>query len=413
MKFGLIGERLPHSFSPQIHKEIAGYDYELREVARGDLDAFMTSRDFTGINVTIPYKERVIPYLYSISEEASRIGAVNTVVNRGGKLYGFNTDIDGMRAMLLRAGIGLCGRKVLILGTGGTSKTARVLAEKEGAREILLVSRSEGEGRVSYEEAYHLHADAEVILNATPVGMFPNADAQPIGLLPFARLSGVADVIYNPLRTRLVLAAKDMGIRACGGLYMLVSQAAKAAEIFTGRHIPQYIADRAYSRIYEEKCSIVLVGMPSCGKTTVGRMLARDLQKEFVDVDEEIEKESGQSPATIIKERGEAVFRKIEKETVQKLSQTGGRVIACGGGAVKDPDNRTALRQNGRVFFLDRAPEKLLCTPDRPLSDTPEKLKKLYAERRPLYLAAADVVIDANGSVGENAAKIKEEWSKI
>ena len=413
MKFGLIGERLPHSFSAEIHHKIAGYSYELCEISPEDLDAFMTARDFQGINVTIPYKEKVIPYLSYISDDASRIGAVNTVVNHAGKLYGYNTDILGMRAMIERAGIALKGRKVLILGTGGTGKTAHTLAEKEGAREIWFVSRSEGEGRVSYEEAYDLHADAEVIVNTTPVGMFPDIGAQPIGLEPFARLEGVVDVIYNPLKTRLVLDAEARGVRACAGLYMLVSQAVAASEYFTGSHVRKYICERVYNEILAEKSSLVLTGMPSSGKTSVGRRLAEKMNREFVDIDAYIEEKSGQSPARIIKEKGEAAFRALEKDAVRKLSPRGGLVIACGGGTALDKENVTMLRQNGRIVFLDRALENLLCTPDRPLSNNREKLQKLYEERRPIYLASADLTVDANGSVEEVAERIEKEWIKV
>ena len=412
MKFGCIGEHLPHSFSKEIHEKIASYAYEIKEIAPQDLDAFMIERDFQGINVTIPYKEKVIPYLDFISDSAKKIGAVNTVVNHGGKLYGYNTDYMGMKALARRIGISFKNKKVLILGTGGTGKTAYALVEDEGAGQILRVSPFDVEGAVSYEEVYAHHTDAQIILNTSPVGMFPKIGDQPVDLSKFPHLEGVLDVVYNPIMTELVLSAKKAGIPSEGGLYMLVGQAVFASEIFTGSHIPESTIDRVFGEILAEKLNVVLIGMPSSGKTTVGRKLAKRLNKEKVDIDEQITKDTGKTPAEIIREQGIEAFRAIEKQTVEKLAPRGGMVIATGGGTVLDPENVKNLRRNGRIFFLDRALEKLLVTSDRPLSDSGDKLKALYEERRPIYLSAADVKIDGNGSIENCVKQIEKELKK-
>ncbi len=408
MKYGLIGERLGHSFSREIHGKIADYEYELCEIQRDELDGFMREKDFSAINVTIPYKEAVITYLDEIDAAALSIGAVNTVVNRGGKLYGYNTDYAGASAMIRYTGISLDGKKVLILGTGGTSKTLSHVARDMGAAEIVFVSRRAREGCVTYDEAVRDHADADVIVNTTPVGMYPNVDASPIDITKFAKLSGVVDVIYNPLETNLVRAAKERGIPTSGGLYMLAAQAVYASAHFLGTEADDALTERVYREVLREKMNIVLCGMPSCGKTTVGRIIANLTGRSLVDTDDLVRDGSGREIPEIFSTDGEASFRALEREAVSSASKLSGAVIATGGGAVIDKRNVDALRRGGMIFFIDRPIEMLIPTSDRPLSSDIDALKRRYDERYPIYTSVADKIIDGSGSASEIAAKILE-----
>ena len=412
MFYGLLGEHLPHSFSREIHREIGDYPYELCEVAPDQLDEFMRARNFRAINVTIPYKEKVIPYLKEISPAAERIGAVNTIVNRGGDLYGFNTDYLGLRALAEKAGIRFSGKKVLILGTGGTSKTALAVAKDGGAREVFRVSRSAREDALSYEDAFSLHADADILINTTPCGMFPNDDGKPVDLGHFPRLAGVLDVIYNPLRTELVLDAQSRGIPAKGGLYMLVAQGVAASDFFFDTRHTEEDVNAIYEKILSQKRIPVLIGMPSCGKTTVGARLANDLGWDFCDTDDLFAKETGLSPADYIRQNGQDAFRDKESEIIALASRRTRTVVAVGGGAVLRDKNVRELKKNGWLVWLDRSCDLLLPTPDRPLSDTPEKLKALYLERRPVYLAAADYTLRSDAEAPERAGIIKEKFRK-
>ena len=407
LSYGCIGEHLPHSFSKEIHGQIGGYAYELKELTPEELPAFMAARSFRGINVTIPYKQAVIPFLDEIDETARAIGAVNTVVNRNGKLYGFNTDLDGLTRLIRRIGLDLSGKKVLIPGTGGTSRTAAFAAEQLGAREIRKISRTGRDGSLTYEEALRDHTDAEIILNTTPCGMYPEPDAQPLPLEPFHRLEGVADVIYNPLRTRLVLDARSRGIPAEGGLYMLVSQAVRASEHFLDTAYPDGLTDRIYERILRQKENIVLIGMPGSGKSAVGRILAGKTGRSLADTDQLVTEKAGKPIPDIFRENGEPAFRDLETEIIRALSKQGGQIISTGGGAVLRPENVTALRQNGRLFWLDRDPEALVPTDDRPLADTAEKMKQLYRVREPVYRAAADEIIPVTGTPEDAADNIE------
>lgn len=408
MKYGLIGEHLTHSYSCDIHAQIADYEYELCELRPEEVGPFLEKRDFCAINVTIPYKQTVMPYLDEISETAQRIGAVNTIVNRGGVLYGDNTDFAGMRALSENIGLSLAGKKVLILGTGGASKTAQALAKFMGAEEYYCVSRFGRDGSITYERAIADHADAQVIINATPVGMFPRSAGRPIDISAFPALEGVLDAIYNPLRTNLVLDAQERGLPAAGGLYMLSAQAVHASAVFRGIEVDPKLIDKAYKSVKTAKQNIVLVGMPSSGKTTVGSILAEKMGLELADTDEYIVKKIGMPIADYFAKYGEAEFRKIEKETIAELSGTGGKVIATGGGAVLDKDNIRALKQNGVIVFLDRALNNLVATDDRPLSSERDKLERLYAERYDIYKAYAEVHIDANTTPEAEAEAILE-----
>ena len=412
MTCGLIGRRLGHSYSPQIHRALADYDYKLWELEPEELETFFRRQDFTGVNVTIPYKQAVIPLLDELSETARAIGAVNTVVRRGGKLCGDNTDFAGMAALIHRIVLSLEGKKVLILGTGGTSKTAVAVARSLGAAEVYRLSRSGRDGALTYEDAARLHADADVLINTTPGGMYPAVEGCPVALDAFPNLSGVVDAVYNPLRTNLVLQARSRGIPAEGGLYMLAAQAAYASALFRGCETAQRDIDLAYQSVRREMENIVLIGMPSSGKSTVGRALAERLGKRFADSDALVTERIGMPIADYFAQRGEAAFREREQEAVADLAATGGQVIATGGGAILRPENVTALRRSGRLVFLDRSPEKLIATADRPLASDREALRRRYEERYDRYCAAADLHIDGDGTVEETAQRIEKEWMK-
>lgn len=412
MTCGLIGRRLGHSYSPQIHRALADYDYKLWELEPEELETFFHRRDFTGVNVTIPYKQAVIPLLDELSETARAIGAVNTVVRRDGKLCGDNTDFAGMAALIRHIMLSLEGKKVLILGTGGTSKTAVAVARSLGAAEVYRLSRSGRDGALTYEDAARLHADADVLINTTPGGMYPAVEGCPVALDAFPNLSGVVDAVYNPLRTNLVLQARSRGIPAEGGLYMLAAQASYASALFRGCETSQRDIDLAYQTVRREMENIVLIGMPSSGKSTVGRALAERLGKRFADSDALVTERIGMPIADYFAQRGEAAFREREQEAVADLAATGGQVIATGGGAILRPENVTALRRSGRLVFLDRSPEKLIATADRPLASDREALRRRYKERYDLYCAAADLHIDGDGTVEETAQRIEKEWMK-
>lgn len=409
MKYGLIGEHLGHSYSCEIHGAIADYEYELKELRPDELDGFMRQRFFNAINVTIPYKQSVIPYLDEISDRARSIGAVNTIVNTGGRLYGDNTDFAGMAALAKRIGIDFKGKKVLILGTGGTSKTARAVAESYGAATVLNVSRRGGEGLISYEEAAQKHSDAQIIINTTPVGMYPDTEKKPIEISAFSALEGVLDAIYHPLRTNLVLDAQERGIPASGGLYMLSAQAVYASAVFLDKELEPELIEKAYKLVKADKQNIVLVGMPSSGKTTVGKIIAERTGKTFEDTDDTIVSEIGMPIAQFFAEHGENAFRELESRVIAEASNKGGRVIATGGGAVLRPENVRAMRRNGPVVFIDRSLERLITTDDRPLSSNRTALEKLFETRYDIYKNAADLHADGNGTPEEVADAILKE----
>ncbi len=391
-KYGCIGKKLTHSFSKEIHARLADYEYELIELEEAEIASFFGKKDFEAINVTIPYKQTVIPYLDSVSEIAKRIGAVNTILNRDGKLYGYNTDYYGMKALIERVGLDFRGKKVLILGTGGTSKTARVVAEDFGAAEILIVSRTGTDGYITYDEAVRNHSDSQIIINTTPSGMYPDCGGKPIDISSFNLLQGVIDAVYNPLRTNLVLDAIDRGIKAEGGLYMLVMQAVVAVEKFLDTKIPRKDAERVFEEVLIAKENIVLTGMPGSGKSTVGKLIEID-GYTFFDTDNEVEKRCGCTIKELIAEKGEKHFRDLESEVISELSEKSASIIATGGGAVLREENIRSLKRNGKIFFLNAELSRLAATDDRPLSDTKEKLEKLYAERIDIYKSTADVIV--------------------
>ncbi len=405
-RYGLIGEKLGHSFSKQIHEQLADYTYDLIELAPAQLAPFLAAREFAAINVTIPYKEAVIPLLDEVDPKAQAIGAVNTVVNRDGRLTGYNTDYDGLDYLLHRHGILLGGRVVMILGTGGTSKTCAALARDKGAREVLFVSRSGKNGALTYHEAA-LRRDVQVLLNTTPCGMFPDNDGMPLDPALFPLLEAAADVIYNPLQTAFVLRALDLGLRSTGGLEMLVAQAKAAAELFLGRPLPDEQIDRVFRRLRAERSNCVLIAMPGAGKTTVGSRAAALLGKRFIDCDDEVLRIEGRSSGEIIQQEGEAAFRRIESRVIAEICKQGGQLIATGGGAVTRPENMQRLRQNGVILFIDRE-LSLLATNGRPLSSDFESLRQRYIERYPLYNRYCDLKLDNDETI-ETAAKRVEE----
>ncbi len=409
MKYGLIGEKLGHSYSKGIHERIGLYSFELKEIAKEDLDGFLKARDFCGINVTIPYKQTVIPYLYEIEEGAAKIGAVNAIVNRDGKLYGYNTDHAGLLTLIQTEQIAVEGKKVVILGTGGTSRTAVSACKKLGAKSIARAGRRQIDpdpsdalltdvSHVTYEEIGEKCADAEVILNTTPCGMFPDLDGAAVDLQSFPKAEAVIDVIYNPLRTRLCLQAQSRGIRAVCGLKMLVAQAVCAAELFTGKTLDASLTETIFAEKKKELENIVLTGMPGSGKSTVGKLLAKKTGREFVDTDALIVKRDGRQITEIFAQDGEAVFREMERNIALELRTRHDLVIATGGGFMLSEDCERAMKAYGSVFFLDRDPASIRPTADRPLADDPEKIAKLYRERLPKYRRIADHVIEVTGT---------------
>jgi shikimate dehydrogenase len=406
MEYGLIGEHLPHSFSKIIHEKLAPYSYELHELRPDEVDSFMRGKEFKGINVTIPYKQTVIPYLDEISDQARSIGAVNTVVNRNGRLCGYNTDYFGMKSLIERLGIDPAGKKVLILGTGGTSKTAFAVATDMGASEVYKVSRTGKEGVPTYEEAYERHTDAQIIINTTPCGMYPAIDDCPLDLSRFPDLCGVIDAIYNPLRTVLILEAQKRGIPAEGGLYMLVVQAVYAAELFADRKIESEKTDQVFKEILNSKRNIVLSGMSLAGKTTLGTLLAKKLDRVLEDTDQMIIRKEQRPITEIFATDGEKYFRDLETEMARTLAPQTGLVIATGGGAILRQENVDDLKKNGCIIFLDRPFNQILPADDRPLANTKEKVAALLEKRYPIYKATCDESITNDLTPEEGIAKI-------
>ena len=400
MKSGLLGRKLGHSYSPEIHEFLGSYAYDLFEREPEDVGDFVLNGDFTGINVTIPYKKDVIPYLDELSPLARRMGAVNTIVRReDGSLFGHNTDYFGFSSMVQRSGIDVSEKKVLVLGSGGASNTAVKVLEDLGAN-VVIISRS---GNNNYTNL-HLHRDASVIVNCTPVGMYPNTGVAPLDLKAFPALEGVLDMIYNPSRTKLLLDAEELGLPHENGLWMLVAQAKEAAEYFGKRQLPDSIIENVYKRMSAKMQNIVLIGMPGCGKSTIASMLAEKLGRKAVDADKEIEKLVGKSIPEIFAADGERVFRDLETQVLSELGKQSQLIIATGGGCVTQERNYPLLHQNGTIYWLRRD----LCqlpVDGRPLSQAGD-LAQMYELREPMYRAFADHIIDNNGSVEDTAEAI-------
>ena len=417
MEYGLIGSKLGHSYSKTIHEMLCGYHYDLCPLpTEEEARAFLKKRAFKAINVTIPYKKLVMEYCSYIDPRAKAIGAVNTVVNKNGLLYGYNTDYMGFAHLCEAHGVDFTGKTVLILGTGGTHNTTSAVARDKGAAKILTVSRHPDpeKGELSYEEA--VHSGAQIVINTTPAGMYPNVGVCNIDVTAMSGLEAVLDVVYNPDKTELVLRAEEAGVPvAVGGLEMLVAQAVYAAEYFLSRKFPDAPAEisQITNTLRRDTLNIALIGMPSSGKTTVGRALAKELGKTFIDLDEEIVKANGKSIPDIFADEGEDGFRKKETEQVERFSKEGHQLLSCGGGVIKRPENLRALRQNGVILFLDRPLESLVVGGGRPLSSSTDALRTMEAERRPLYLAAADAVVPNQTTVADAVNAAMEALDEI
>lgn len=405
--YGLLGEHLPHSFSPQIHLALGNENYHLFEIEPYNLEKFLNEKKFKGINVTIPYKKAVIAYLDVISPEVEKIGAVNTITNRDGKLYGDNTDYYGFSYMVEKSGITIDGKKALVLGSGGASLTVQAVLRDMGADEVRVVSRN---GEINYTKIY-TYTDTEIIVNTTPVGMYPDNMSSPVELRNFPNLKGVLDVVYNPLRTRLVMEANALGIPAVLGLPMLVAQAKKTHEIFFDTKVDDEICEKITKILFKEMCNIVLIGMAGCGKSTIGKLLSEKLGKDFMDTDEMIENAENKLIPQIIEKYGEDYFRCSENLAVNLAGREKSSVIATGGGVVTRPENYMPLKQNGIIVFINRDAEKLP-TKNRPLSQL-HGVKELYEKRMPLYRQFAHIEVDGNGTVEEVTENIIKEINKI
>ncbi len=387
LRCGLLGRTLGHSYSPQIHRALGDYEYRLYEKEPEALESFLRSGCFDGLNVTIPYKKAVMPLLDEISPEALQIGSVNTIVQRGGRLMGFNTDAFGFSWMLQASGVSVAGKKALVFGSGGASVTAQHVLQSLGAREVLVISRA---GENNYENLPR-HFDASILVNTTPLGMYPKNGESACDLSRFSKLDGVFDVVYNPARTALLLQAESLHIPHAGGLSMLVAQAKRASELFTGREISDAEISRIEKALRDQMQNIVLIGMPGCGKSTVGRAVAKRLGRTFFDADAEIEARAGCSIPEIFRAQGEAAFRALESEVLRALGKQSGAVIATGGGCVTREENYAPLHQNGVIVWLTR-PLSLLPTHGRPISQA-NSLEALYKTRAPLYKRFADLTL--------------------
>ena len=397
--YGLIGARLGHSYSKIIHEKIADYTYTLLPLpTEAEARAFFEKREFAAVNVTIPYKQMVIPCCDEVDPRAKAIGAVNTVVNRGGKLYGYNTDYAGFAYLAKAHGVDFAGKTVLVLGTGGTHATVSAVCRDGGAKEILTASRTGKDGALTYEQAA-ARSDVQIVVNTTPCGMYPQTGECLLDIAALPQLQAVLDVVYNPFATELVLRAKDRGLAAAGGFEMLVAQAVYAAEYFTGRALEcETLIPKISRELQKELQNVVLIGMPGCGKSTVGAALAQKLGKTFVDADAEIERRTGKAIPDIFAQEGEEAFRRYEADVIADLTRQNRQVIACGGGVVKTPQNLHALRQNGPVLWVQRPIEKL-ATSGRPLSKGGEALRRMEHERLPLYRAAATGTVCNDGAL--------------
>ena len=392
MEYGLIGEHLSHSFSKLIHESIESYTYDLKELKKDELVSFLTERNFNAVNVTIPYKEAVISFLDEMDDAAKEIGAVNIIVNRNGKLIGYNSDVDGFIYLVNKSGIDVKNKNVLILGTGGAYKAIRYALNKLGAKSILVASRTKCAKYLSYSDI-DKHQEIEVVVNATPVGMYPHNEFGFDIFDSLKALEGYIDIIYNPINTKNVVEASNKNIKSIGGLYMLIYQAIKSIEIFLNKKIDDSVVDRIYKKILNERSNIVLIGMPSSGKSRIGRLLSEELGIKFIDTDKVIENRIGTSIANYFDKYGEKEFRKLETEVIEEIYKETPMVISTGGGVIKNSENMKMLKQNGRIVFINCPLDKLRPSNDRPLSSNIDDLTNLYETRLPLYRKYKDIEV--------------------
>jgi len=401
MECGLLGRKLSHSYSPQIHKFLGDYTYTLHELEEDQLGEFLQNGCFTGLNVTIPHKKAVIPYCTELTDCAKKVGAVNTIVRKDNRLIGHNTDYYGFYSMLMKSGLDIAHKKVLVLGSGGAAVTV-ITVLKELAANVVVISRN---GENNYTNL-HLHTDASLIVNTTPVGMYPNVGVSPVDIDLFPRLEGVLDLIYNPARTKLLLDAESKGIVTLNGLWMLVAQAKESAEWFTETKIPDSVIEEIYNTLSIQMQNIVLIGMPGSGKSTIGKAIAQSLHREFVDADAIIESRAGMTIPEIFSKSGETLFRQLETRVLADIGKESSLVIATGGGCVTQECNYGHLHQNSLIIWLQREVNKLP-TDGRPLSQT-ASLEKMYELRRPLYAHCCDIILDNNGDPGDTVAALRQ-----
>lgn len=402
--YGLIGRKLGHSYSVSVHRILGNKDYRLYELEPDELECFIRKKNIGGLNVTIPYKVSVMEYCDFISREAKEIGAVNTIVNKNGIISGYNTDKYGFETMLKKGKINVNGKKVIVLGSGGAGKTAFYCAKHLGAKEVVTISRS---GNDNYDNIDR-HYDAEIIINATPVGMFPENGKSPVELENFTSCCGVADMIYNPLRTKLLLDAEKLGIPFADGLIMLTAQAIKASDYFFDTKTDENSGKKAADMLVKEKENIVIIGMPGSGKSTVGKALANITGRELIDIDSVIEQETGKSIPQIFAECKENGFRETEQKVIEREGKKSGKIIVTGGGAVTVDANFASLKQNGRIYEIKRD-ISLLSTNGRPLSQG-ANLAEMYNKRRLMYEKFRDVFVENNSTPEDAAEKIRRDF---
>lgn len=388
--YKLLGKNVSHSYSQEVHNSL-GYDYKILDLSLSEFREIMEERSFVGVNITMPYKQEALKYLDYIDPAAKKLNVVNTVVHKDNKLYGYNTDYFGLKYLIKFNEIEIKDRNVVILGSGATSKTVKALCQDLGAKNITKVSQSNS-NHLTYDDLSSV-LNYQVLINTTPKEMYPNTEEKIIDLKQFNKLEAVVDVIYNPLKTNLILQAKDLNIKAVGGLEMLVGQAVESSSLFFNKKYPKDTINKVYKKLLLEKSNIVLVGMPTSGKSTIGKALAKSLNKKFIDVDKEIVKKEGRSIKEIFKEKGEVYFRTVESQVIESLSRESNLVIATGGGSVLDQKNVKRLKRNGYLIFIDRPLNLLIAADDRPLSANRINLKNLYQERYNIYKTVSDVTV--------------------
>ncbi len=401
MEYGLIGERISHSYSKDIHETLGGYTYDICDLSQDIFDAFMKEKSFKAINVTIPYKEKVIPYLDHISSDAKAMHSVNIVINKDNKLYGYNSDITGIIETFSHYNVDVKGKTVLVLGSGGASKTIVYTLNKLEAKKVLVVSREKGKADITYDQISNYYSDIDMVINATPNGMYHRDYKRLIELDKFTKLIVVFDLIYNPLKTPLLIEAESLGIKAIGGIYMLIAQAVDAMRYFKEIELKKEEVDKYLSKLVKEKLNIVLIGMPTCGKSTIAKKISKVLNRPYIDIDSYVEEKNNINIPEYIKEFGEDKFRDLETLAVKDLKDLRSYIISTGGGVITRDINMRYLKENSIIFFIDRPLKLLYPSSDRPLSSDTEALKKKYTERIDLYKKYSDYIIKNDRDIND------------